>query len=72
MNLTTKNDDLIASRLSALLKKYEKNPEVIEEIRSKVTMFGINRGIARTLKSKKSEVNLTKEFLKFITTLEKR
>lgn len=67
-----RKDKVLETRLSLLFKKYKDDPDTIDEIRSTVSMFEINRSIARNLKSKTSEADLTKKFKDYLTTLEKR
>ena len=67
-----RKDKVLETRLSLLFKKYKDDPDTIDEIRSTVSMFEINRTIARNYKSKKTEADLTKQFREYLTTLEKR
>lgn len=67
-----RKDKVLETRLTLLMRKYKDDPETIEEIRSTVSMFVINRSIARQCKNNTTEKDLTRKFIEYLNTLEKR
>ena len=67
-----KKDKILIIRIKALFDKYKNDPETLQEIGSKLSMFEINRTIARELNDKSSETDIAREFSIYLLKLEKR
>lgn len=65
-------DKILIIRINALFDKYKNDPETLQEIRSKLSTFEINRTIAREFNDKSSETDITREFSIYLSELEKR
>lgn len=64
-----KKDKILIIRMKTLFDKYKNDPETLQEIRSKLSMFEINRTIARDFNDKSTERDLTKDFINYLNTL---
>ena len=65
----SKTDLILESKIKYLLEKYKDNSSIKEDILSKLSMYELNRTIAKDMEDVKTFKFLTKEFDDYLTRL---